>query len=396
MALQGTLKDFGIADILQLIGQQQKTGILVLTTKEQEVRVSFKDGTIVATESSTGKKKDGLGMMLVAAELITEAQLSFAIEEQRRTLRRLGDVLEKNALVTAKRFKEMMELQASETLNRLFSWKNGTYAFEPGELELEPEAITPMRAESVLMEGFRMVDEWPVIKRKISRYDLTFDRLKTPPDSLGEEPSDDAGSDSEFDNAFGDEPREERKGDFASLGKPERRVFLLATPGRSVRRIIELSCLGEFETCKALCNLVNLEYLKTVEPAGRNTEMMDRVTWSERLQGFAGRVLAALVLLATLVFAAADSSWSSLSIAGASQGTLADAATLRLISRSQLVRIQAAVDVYRLERGELPQALDSLVVSGLLTPDDLRYPWHEPYYYRRLAAEEFILLPPLR
>ena len=26
MALKGTLKDFGIADILQLIGQQQKTG----------------------------------------------------------------------------------------------------------------------------------------------------------------------------------------------------------------------------------------------------------------------------------------------------------------------------------------------------------------------------------
>ena len=33
MALKGTLKDFGIADILQLIGQQQKTGVLVLTQR---------------------------------------------------------------------------------------------------------------------------------------------------------------------------------------------------------------------------------------------------------------------------------------------------------------------------------------------------------------------------
>jgi len=47
MALQGTLKDFGIADILQLIGQQQKTGTLHLKSKDQDVQVGFKDGSIV-------------------------------------------------------------------------------------------------------------------------------------------------------------------------------------------------------------------------------------------------------------------------------------------------------------------------------------------------------------
>ena len=39
MALKGTLKDFGIADILQLIGQQQKTGTLHLQGRDQEVHV---------------------------------------------------------------------------------------------------------------------------------------------------------------------------------------------------------------------------------------------------------------------------------------------------------------------------------------------------------------------
>jgi hypothetical protein len=29
MALKGTIQDFGVADILQLIGQQGKTGVLV-------------------------------------------------------------------------------------------------------------------------------------------------------------------------------------------------------------------------------------------------------------------------------------------------------------------------------------------------------------------------------
>ena len=53
MALAGTLKDFGIADILQLIGQQQKTGVLHLRSKDQEVKVGFKDGAIVSAESAT-------------------------------------------------------------------------------------------------------------------------------------------------------------------------------------------------------------------------------------------------------------------------------------------------------------------------------------------------------
>ena len=35
MALAGTLKDFGIADILQLIAQQPKTGVLHLRSKDR-------------------------------------------------------------------------------------------------------------------------------------------------------------------------------------------------------------------------------------------------------------------------------------------------------------------------------------------------------------------------
>ena len=51
--VEGTLKDFGIADILQLIGQQQKTGALHLRAKEQEVDILFKDGNVVGATGTT-------------------------------------------------------------------------------------------------------------------------------------------------------------------------------------------------------------------------------------------------------------------------------------------------------------------------------------------------------
>ena len=47
MALRGTLSDFGIADIFQLVGHQVKTGLLLLKNREQEVRISFVNGNVV-------------------------------------------------------------------------------------------------------------------------------------------------------------------------------------------------------------------------------------------------------------------------------------------------------------------------------------------------------------
>ena len=41
-------------------------------------------------------------------------------------------------------------------------------------------------------------------------------------------------------------------------------------------------------------------------------------------------------------------------------------------------------------------SLDALVDQGLLSSTDVRFPWADRYYYRRVGPQEFILLPPLR
>ncbi|MFL5396325.1 MAG: DUF4388 domain-containing protein, partial [Myxococcales bacterium] len=69
MALSGTLKDFGIADILQLIGHQTKTGRLMLKTGNDEVEVYFIDGKVVFASEKARDSKDLLGSLLLRAEL---------------------------------------------------------------------------------------------------------------------------------------------------------------------------------------------------------------------------------------------------------------------------------------------------------------------------------------
>jgi Domain of unknown function (DUF4388) len=375
MALAGTLKDFGIADILQLIAQQQKTGMLHLRSKDQEVNVGFVDGAIVSAESSTRKKRDLFGHLLVRAELITESQLEQALETQKRSLQRLGDVLVSSGVLTTDQYRRMAQLQFNETLFRLFSWKSGTYEFEQGPVHHDTHDLEPVRAESVLMEGFRMVDEWPVIRKRIPRYDLVFaPGLALPPDSGGGEGA----------------------SEFASIGPPERRVFALVNGYRDVRKLVDLSCLGEFETCKALCNLANLGHVQALMPVGQPDLPEDDVSPLERLRGAVGRVAVSMLVLAGLMGLVLGTQLNPWSGRSSTASGFAEGVLRQQMTRAQLSRIHGALDVYRLERGDVPPSLEALVDQGLLSASDVRFPWTDRYYYRRVGPQEFILLPPLR
>ena len=55
----------------------------------------------------------------------------------------------------------------------------------------------------------------------------------------------------------------------------------------------------------------------------------------------------------------------------------------RLLSHDQLLRLESALELYRLEHGEYPRELSELVDGRVVAEEDLRYPFREPYHYRR-------------
>jgi hypothetical protein len=394
MALQGTLKDFGIAEILQLIGQQAKSGVLHLRGRDEEIHISMADGSVVRAEHAGRRAKDRLGGMLVRAELITQDELDYALEAQRRSLRRLGDILAELGFCTKEQLREMTSLQTTETIYRLFHWKSGTYEFVPGEVEWDPETVAPMRAESVLMEGFRQVDEWPMVRKRITSTAMSFERLKT----LGPGAEEAAARRDDVDDAFDALGKpEESSGEFASLGRNERRVYELAEPGRPVEKIVDLSRLGEFETCKALLGLVNLGYLRAVVPSRRAAKVVGAYArdWQGRLRSMAARAGATLVIAAALAGLAVWVDERGIAFGDEAGTRLRDDGARRFVARNQMARLRGALEVYRLENGEYPERLSDLVESGLASARDLRHPWSEEYYYRRRPQGRFVLLPPL-
>jgi hypothetical protein len=388
MALSGTLKDFGIADILQLIGHQTKTGSLLLKNEHDEVEVSFFEGNVVFASEKARETQDFLGAMLRRADLITEEQLGQALLQQQRSLKRLGDILIELKFISRVALSQMTRLQTTETLYKLFRWKSGTYEFTQREIDAGKGSFDPIRAESILLEGFRRVDEWPAVRKRIPWDEATFERIQDldvsdlPP--LG-------------DGGLAPDPGEGEGEDKPSVR--HKLIYRLAEPGRTVRKIADVARLGEFETLKAMNQLVDWEYLRILPPAKGTAAAVRSLADGGRALAasglFARLMVAAVFFVATLLLArvAAPAFASARAEARARRG-----ATARLLARDQLLRLEGALELYKIEHGEYPKDLRALIDEGVLAGRELNYPFHDPYYYRRTgqgAQQGFVLLPPL-
>src|SRR6476469_3022424 len=110
MALEGTLKDFSLADIFQLIGLQRKTGVLTLQGKDDTVTVTFLDGKVVGADSLNRRLENRLGTVLMRTGTLNQEQLNRALEIQRETLHRLGFNLTHYGIISQQKLKEALQV----------------------------------------------------------------------------------------------------------------------------------------------------------------------------------------------------------------------------------------------------------------------------------------------
>src|SRR4030043_299000 len=174
MALQGTLKDFSITEIIQLIGQQLKTGVLKIRRGKSLVEISFVDGTSVHVYSNYRGKKDLVGEILVKAQLITDEQLERVLKVQKETLKYIGEILVELGLLTKEDILKVITTQIYETIYALFWWEDGAFNFDLKLVESYKKIPFALSTEQVLLNILRMVDEWSEIEKKIFPPHLAF------------------------------------------------------------------------------------------------------------------------------------------------------------------------------------------------------------------------------
>src|SRR3954466_14271921 len=93
MAVEGTLDLFKLPEILQLVSQQKKTGILTVQGQQDIVAISFLKGRIVAADALSQTLDEALAQVLVKEGMISASDLHRAAAERQSSGSSLIEVL---------------------------------------------------------------------------------------------------------------------------------------------------------------------------------------------------------------------------------------------------------------------------------------------------------------
>jgi hypothetical protein len=335
IGLEGAISEFNIVDVLQLICQQQKSGVLTVEHKGQKAELYIEEGRIV----SAGPTKYNLGELLIRAKLLSPGDLQRALDKQQETYEQLGEILIKQGSAEAADLERAINNQIYETLYDVCPWKEGTYKFNPKQTTRVSSFLKPMNFQSVLLDVLRMIDEWPEVNSFIPSFDIRFQKIL----------------DVNTEN----------------LQAAALLVYNLINGTRTVQEIIDESLLGRFNTCKILSEFLQAGYISRASftPAAPRKSRMS-MYYKKVLAACHYAILSAILLaLAALIFTAPQNILPILSPSLMKRSYLAE-----YLNNTRLFKIDNALEIYKIRHGVYPGSLQELITGGILNPADLTMP----------------------
>ena len=226
MAIQGSLREASLPDVIQLLFLGRRSGCLAVADRQSHASVFFEDGWV--THAAIVNRRDRLGDMLVKSGRVTPAVLDQAIARQAQSQgQRLGSILVELGAITRQELADAIHVQVEEAVYTLFTWTSGSFSFEPAVAPDDDVDRVRISPDALLLEGARRVDEWSLIEKKIPSFDLVFARDR----------SAEPGADLEFSAA-------------------QQRLLPLVDGRRDVRALVDDSGLTEYDACQALYGLL--------------------------------------------------------------------------------------------------------------------------------------------
>lgn len=394
MALSGTLKDFALPDIFQLIGMQRKTGLLTLESERETVSVVFEQGMVVHADSTVRRLDDLLGNVLVRQGKIRKEILEEALAKQKVSMQRLGFILTSQGYIEREDLTAALSEQVQQIVFRVFRWKSGNYHFDPAaDADYDRDNASPVSTDHILMEGIRRVDEWPIIEKRIPSLDFVFRPLVPQKQIKIADESEGGGLAAAFGNLEGGDDNSSDPTSEVVLDPQEAKIYKLVDGKRAVATIMEMTGLSDFDVCRTLFDFIDRNL---VAPAGQDQARSQRQSGprveSEAPSQVVGFVGVAIVVLLSAV-GLLVSAGSPFRVPAFPSFFRQESATIqrsRDVARMQ--RIVSALRAYYMAFGTYPNTIDDLVNASppLVTADDLTGAGGEPYRYQT-SAERIML-----
>ena len=330
MALEGQLSDFNLAEILQLLSSQQKSGFLNLETNRNMVFI-FDKGMLISTRDRRSRSRDPLESFLRAYGFFTEQQWAHIEYVAKNSSLDLTEILVSESLLSEPEMDRVLKSLAQEMTYAGMKMRRGRYHFSP--TKDTPPGVKwryQLDAQGLLMEAARRLDEESMLKDYLPSQAITFTQGKKvlPADQLGE-----AGQ----------------------------RIMELALAGLPLGRIIRQGKTESFvarDLLKSWCE----DGVLTKHNPGGDAEDSDTGGKGFTFKLSSGLRSLPLTVLALLVVGALG--WARFTMLPA-----ADPHPGQALREAQLKsEVITAARLFRYQKGEWPASLNELVRAGQLAP----------------------------
>jgi hypothetical protein len=183
----GQMQVIPLAEVLQVLQLQRQTGTCKIMNGKVEVTVSFREGLIDLARGKGAADEFRLGRYLIEEGLITRDELNIILRKRDEGSKKLlGEALINFGLISEEDLRRALIRQTSELLYEVLRWPKGRFTFSKVVIEQPDVARLGLPVASIVMEGFRRVDEWRLVEESI-HFDEVLLRDQVALDALGSE-----------------------------------------------------------------------------------------------------------------------------------------------------------------------------------------------------------------
>lgn len=132
MEPKGYLADRALAAVLLELAEREDTGVLRIEKDEGLAEIFLERGLMYGLRWHERPPNARLGQMLLRTRAVSVAQLQECLQQQDRTLRRLGEILVDFGYATKAQVAEAARQQAMESVTEFLTWTRGSFQFFRG------------------------------------------------------------------------------------------------------------------------------------------------------------------------------------------------------------------------------------------------------------------------
>jgi len=170
----GSLKNFGIHDLLQLTALKKRTGLLHLSDGFEKIEFFFLKGEIVDLNWLTRPGRKKLGTVLIKNNLLTTEQAKQAAIRQKDTGQKLGFILISMGFVNEDDLMGFLTIHMIECLRTALHFKSGEFSFkEFPESDFERASFDPIDFNKIYKQALVGEEKFLYLQKKINSAILT-------------------------------------------------------------------------------------------------------------------------------------------------------------------------------------------------------------------------------